>query len=89
MFIRCGHCKRLAPRWEELAAKFVGEDSVKIAKVDCTLSNNKELCSAQEVNGFPTIFIYRDGTKMAEYNGDRSLDDLLAYVLKFSKHEEL
>lgn len=89
MFNRCGHCKRLAPRWEELAAKFIGEASVKIAKVDCTLSGNKDLCSEQDVNGFPTIFIYRDGSKLAEYTGSRTLDDLVEFVKGYSQRDEL
>lgn len=37
-----------------------------------------------QVNGFPTIFIYRDGEKITEYNGSRSLDDLHQFVLKHS-----
>jgi len=30
---RCGHCKRLAPIWEELAEGFADDDSITIAKV--------------------------------------------------------
>lgn len=76
----CGHCKRMSPTWDELAVKFVDDATVKIAKVDCTLANNKELCSEQEVNGFPTIFLYKDGEKLNEYSGSRQLDDLFDYV---------
>merc|ERR1711881_463484 len=70
----CGHCKRLAPTWEELAGKFAENAGVKIAKVDCTEGNNKnrEICTAQGVNGFPTLNIYKDGEKVDEYNGKRA-----------------
>lgn len=88
----CGHCKRMAPTWEQLAAKFVGVAGVKIAKVDCTVAESKELCSAQEVNGFPTLYVYRDGQKITEYDGSRSLEDLYDFVQKHSeeaKHDEL
>lgn len=87
---RCGHCKRLAPTWDELAVKFIGNPNVKIAKVDCTLPDNKELCSEQEVDGFPTIFIYKEGDKLDEYNGSRLLDDLYQFVSKHAgSHDEL
>lgn len=32
----CGHCKALAPKYDELAAKLEGVDSVVIAKMDST-----------------------------------------------------
>jgi len=85
----CGHCKRLAPTWEELAIKFVGSSSIKIAKVDCTDESNRQLCVDEKVNGFPTMFLYRDGKKVEEYEGNRSLDDLYSFVSKNAKHDEL
>lgn len=87
----CGHCKRMQPTWEQLAVKFVGTPGVKIAKVDCTVAESKELCSQQEVNGFPTLYVYRDGQKVTEYDGSRSLEDLYDFVQKHSeaKHDEL
>ena len=87
----CGHCKRMAPTWEQLAAKFVGREGVKIAKVDCTVAEAKDLCSAQEVQGFPTMYIYKNGEKVTEYDGNRSLEDMFDFVEKHSeaKHDEL
>jgi len=89
----CGHCKRLAPTWEELAAKYEGNESVRIAKVDCTAeaNANKELCDGQDVKGFPTLNIYKDGKKITEYNGKRGLEELDAFVKEHSeaKKDEL
>lgn len=86
----CGHCKRMAPTWEDLAGKFAGSSDAKVAKVDCTLDDNKDLCNEQGVDGFPTIFIYKNGEKLEEYNGSRSLDDLYEFVSKHAKtHDEL
>ncbi|KAL1123519.1 hypothetical protein AAG570_002596 [Ranatra chinensis] len=85
----CGHCKGLAPTWEELGKIYVTKYDINIAKVDCTLEQNKELCSDQEVDGFPTLLLYKDGRKISEYNGSRGLEDLIEFVTKHSSHDEL
>lgn len=85
----CGHCKRMAPTYDELGRKFVGHDKVKIAKVDCTQEINRGLCSQQKVNGFPTVFLYKGGEQISEYTGDRSLDDMVTFVTSHLGHDEL
>ncbi|KAL6255752.1 hypothetical protein P5V15_012995 [Pogonomyrmex californicus] len=86
----CGHCKRLAPTWEELGKKFFGNENVNIIKVDCTLDVSKQLCNEQEVDGFPTLYLYRNGRKVSEYNGSRNLEDLYDFVMNHLKtHDEL
>jgi thiol-disulfide isomerase/thioredoxin len=34
----CGHCKKLAPVWDELAENFAGVEDLVIAKFDATLN---------------------------------------------------
>ena len=35
-----------------------------------------------QVNGFPTLIIFSNGEKVAEYNGKRDIDDLKSFVTK-------
>lgn len=85
----CGHCKRLAPTWEELAIKYQDNSGVTIGHVDCTADDNanRELCSTHGVNGFPTLNIYKDGEKAEEYSGKRDMADLIAFIEKHLAQE--
>ena len=46
----CGHCKALAPHYEE-AATALKEKNVKLAKVDCV--DEADLCQSKGVQGYP------------------------------------
>lgn len=76
----CGHCKTLAPVYEELAQTFAfAEDKVTIAKVDA--DENRSLGKRFGIQGFPTVKWF-DGKsdKPEEYNGGRDLESLTAFV---------
>ncbi|VEN62587.1 unnamed protein product [Callosobruchus maculatus] len=86
----CGHCKRLSPIWDNLAEKFGKTNDVHISKVDCTLTANKQLCNDENIEGFPTLILYRDGIRISEYSGTRTLEDLSDFVSKhLERHDEL
>lgn len=46
----CGHCKSLAPHYEE-AATALKEKNIKFAKVDCV--DEADLCQSKGVQGYP------------------------------------
>ncbi|KAH8315395.1 hypothetical protein KR067_003003 [Drosophila pandora] len=86
----CGHCQKLQPTWEQLATEAQqAETDVKIAKVDCTAPENKQICIDQQVEGYPTLFLYKNGKRQNEYEGSRSLPELQSYLKKFLGHDEL
>lgn len=82
----CGHCKALAPKYDTLAGLYVDQgfsDKVTIAKVDATANDVPD-----EIDGFPTIKLYKAGdkSKPVEYSGGRSIEDFIKFVKESGKH---
>lgn len=75
----CGHCKSLAPIYEEVATAFNAEKEVVIAKVDA--DSHKVLGEKYGVSGYPTLKFFPKGNKAGEdYNGGRDLEDLVTFI---------
>lgn len=75
----CGHCKRLAPIYDEVGEAFASEGSVLIAKVDADAE--KALGSRFGIRGFPTLkFFPRGSTEPEDYQGGREADDIIKYI---------
>jgi protein disulfide-isomerase A3 len=77
----CGHCKSLAPKYEDLAKKLQDEDGIVIAKMDATAN---DVPSQYSVQGFPTIFFAPKNNKQnpRKYEGGREVDDFVKYLAK-------
>jgi protein disulfide-isomerase-like protein len=76
----CGHCKNLAPVYEELATVFQhASDKVTVASVDA--DEHKSLGKDYGVSGFPTIKWF-DGksNKPVDYSGGRDLESLSKFI---------
>ncbi|XP_023648626.2 protein disulfide-isomerase A4 [Paramormyrops kingsleyae] len=74
----CGHCKRLAPEYENAAKELQRRTPpIPLAKVDATAES--ELASRFDVTGYPTIKIFRKG-KPFEYNGPREKFGIVDYM---------
>ena len=76
----CGHCKTLAPIYEELAANFeFAKDKVTIAKVDADAE--KDLGRRFGVQGFPTLKWFDGKSEDPEdYKSGRDLDSLTNFI---------
>jgi len=76
----CGHCKTLAPIYEELATSFeFAKEKVTVAKVDADA--NKDLGRRFGIQGFPTLKWF-DGKsdKPEDYSGGRDLESLTKFI---------
>jgi len=81
----CGHCKKLAPVFEELGRELEGED-VLIVKMDATAN---DVPDNFKVRGFPTLYWVpkNDKDNAKQYEGGRELKDFVQYIAKHSTNE--
>ncbi|KAF2738022.1 disulfide-isomeras-like protein [Polyplosphaeria fusca] len=77
----CGHCKALAPEYEEAATKLKEKD-IPLVKVDCT--EHQELCQEYGVEGYPTLKVFRGQEDIKPYTGQRKSDAIISYMTKQS-----
>ena len=77
--VRCGHCKKLAPTWTQIASHF--RNKLNIAEVNCEA--HKSICKSQDVQGYPSLFLYtggKDDIHKTEYVGGRKFDQIRQFA---------
>ncbi|KAH8118068.1 protein disulfide isomerase [Phellopilus nigrolimitatus] len=81
----CGHCKNLAPIYEQLADAYAhAKDKVVIAKVDAD-GVGKPLGKKYGVTGYPTLkWFNADGGEPDKYESGRDLESLSIFVTQKS-----
>lgn len=80
----CGHCKKLAPIWEQLATELKDVPNLVIGKFDATANEVEGL----EIRGYPTLKFYPAGSKPEgiDYEGDRGVEDFKNWLKEKSIH---
>ncbi|CAD7955497.1 unnamed protein product [Amoebophrya sp. A25] len=78
----CGHCKKLAPIWDELAEDDeIPASSIRMAKVDATVE--KKAAQRFGVRGFPTLLLFHGNAKYSvKYNGRREKDAMKRWLMQ-------
>ncbi|KAL3779610.1 hypothetical protein ACHAWO_004661 [Cyclotella atomus] len=76
----CGHCKTLAPIYEELDQRLLESETangILLAKVDVT--KNSAIAKRFNINSYPTLKYFAD-RKCYPYKGKRDLDSMYEFV---------
>jgi protein disulfide isomerase len=78
----CGHCKQLAPKYEELGKKMSKYENVVIAKLDATANDFPR--SVFPVSGYPTIMFVpaKPNARPIPYEGDREVSGFRSFIKK-------
>jgi len=77
----CGHCKSLAPAWEQAATNLKG--ILPVVKVDCTVEQG--VCSRYDVKGYPTLKVFKN-KKAIDYNAGRDAKSIVSFATSHIKN---
>ncbi len=81
----CGHCKNLAPHYDEAAKRLLVNPNIVLVKVDSTLNEVANL----NIEGFPTLKFYgKDKSKAPiDYNGGRDADGIVSWLKDHTEYD--
>eukprot|EP01041_Mallomonas_annulata_P007474 gene7474-15296_t len=84
----CGHCQSLAPEWEKAANTLKTlKSTVKLGKIN--VDEVRTIGSKYEIQGLPTIKLFRAGVVIDEYLGDRSAAAITKWAQTKGQQESL
>lgn len=78
----CGHCRNFKPEWQKIKAALARKRGIHVVEVE---AGHFELLPAhlKNIAAFPTVQIVKDGKFQEEFNGNRQMEEVVAYALKF------
>jgi len=87
----CGHCKKLAPTYIEIAEELnnVEGSKVLVARMDATENDIPASSPWNNLEGFPTVILFKadDKNTPVVYEGDRSKDSIIEFLKKNAVNE--
>lgn len=79
----CGYCKSLMAELHKVASDLPNMNiDGRVAIVDASAEENMALGTAEGINGFPSMILYRHGKRHSDYHGVRSRIAILEYLKK-------
>ena len=81
----CGHCKNLAPHYDEAAKRLLVNPNIQLIKIDSTENE----VSGVDIQGFPTLkFFGKDKTQEPiDFTGERNADGIINWIKEHTEYE--
>lgn len=83
----CGHCVQMRPEWEAMKQRL--SPTTKVVEVDgSAMSEHSKLQNspaAKRLQGFPSIFLMKNGKVKDEFRGQRVADEMKKFAEKGKK----
>ncbi|CCK71356.1 protein disulfide isomerase MPD1 KNAG_0G02990 [Huiozyma naganishii CBS 8797] len=81
----CGHCQRMKPSVEKAARRLAGV--AQVAAVNCDLNKNRGLCREYNVEGYPTVMLFKPPrVPLARNASENRAGDSGAKTPRLSRH---
>ncbi|PWN47155.1 thioredoxin-like protein, partial [Violaceomyces palustris] len=77
----CGHCKHFAPLWQDLAEyneHLEDSSDFHMARINCI--SQGDLCQKLKVEGYPSLFLFSQGSFVEKYEEEREWQPMLTYI---------
>lgn len=81
----CGHCKNLAPHYDEAAKLLAKNPNIILVKVDSTLNEVANV----EIQGFPTLKFWGKDKSVApiDYTGGRNTEGIISWLKEHTEYD--
>lgn len=73
----CGYSRQFIPIWDEFIS--IAPQTINYEKYNC--EENPSVCNKYNIKGYPTLYLHK-GDINIQYNGNRTINDLLDFVKK-------
>ena len=78
----CGHCQHLKPTWNQMTDKLKSKRNIQLIEVEDTNMGLVPKKYKKSILGYPTILKFKGGKLMEQFTGNRTLDEIVAFVQK-------
>jgi len=81
----CGHCVAMEENWNKFIEMNNNKSKINIARIEDTMLGRLDNVNIQ---GFPTIKIYKNGKELEQYSDERTPEKFLKFLKKHEKKQK-